>query len=94
VVQESKKSFSKLFKHLVQNEKETENNWGNIALAAIEAYSKPFKYTHTLVFTIQFSQAKPGSQITFWTITMELPWGQVELCKNLLFLDSFVQNYR
>ena len=46
MVLESKESFSKLFKHLVLNEKETESNWGNIALAAIEAYSKPFKYTH------------------------------------------------
>jgi len=38
--QESKESFSKLFEHMVLNEKETESNWGNIALAAIEAYSK------------------------------------------------------
>jgi len=41
-------------------------------------------HTYALVFAIQFSQAKPVSHITFWT--MELPWGQVELCKNLLFL--------
>ena len=63
MVQESKERFSKLFKHLVLNEKETESNWGTIALAAIEAYSKPFKYTH-IHWCLQYNSLKQNQFLT------------------------------
>jgi len=63
MVQESKESFSKLFKHLVLIEKEIESNWGNIALAAIGAYSKPFKYTH-IHWCLQYNSLKQNQFLT------------------------------
>jgi len=63
MVQESKENFSKLIKHLVLNEKETESNWRNIASAAIEVYSKPFKYTH-IHWCLQYNSLKQNQFLT------------------------------
>jgi len=63
MVQKSKESSSKLFKHLVLNEKETESNCGNTALAATEAYSKSFKYTH-IHWCLQYNSLKQNQFLT------------------------------
>jgi len=63
MVQESKERFPKSLKHLVLTLKETETNWSNIALAAIEAYSRPCKYTQ-MHWCLQYNSFKQNQFLT------------------------------
>jgi len=49
--------------HLVLTEKETESNWCSIALEAIEAHSRPNKYTH-IPWCLQYNSLKQNHFLT------------------------------